>query len=261
MSSTDVTVQMASSAEVQQQHMQQQHMQQPHSNSARDLLMVSLSRFYSQRNHMQRVMPYITCTSGVSLRLIDWFVTNYAKKHNIILPRTQNNNVVHFNVYLSYRAQLKAYSKQQFDPFRRRDRIRFYYERSESVETTLGQLNFFRWMLQNGVLDYVVEYAPDIERDMLQGGSSGKLSAGATSAASAPSSAGAVRDARVASPDRTAAATTAPSATKARGSAAGGGQQQQQQHAASRRKRCELSQCKATRNMTRVVGPRTVAFD
>jgi hypothetical protein len=112
---------------------------------------------------MQRVLPYLTGKSGVSLRLIDWFVTNFSKQQMVVIQGPETG----LNVYNSYRAQLKAYSKQQFDPFRRRDRIVFFYERTQSVETTIGQLNFFRWMLVNHVLDYVVEHADQIEADML----------------------------------------------------------------------------------------------
>lgn len=137
--------------------------------SSRDLLMVSLSRFYSAKTNMLRVLPFVspTTSNGVSLRLIDWFVTNYAKTNNVILTRTMQNNVVHFNVYLSYRTQLKAYSKQLFDPFRRRDRIEFYYERNKSIQTTIGQLNFFRWMIQNDILEYISENSQAIEASML----------------------------------------------------------------------------------------------
>ena len=192
--------------------------------ASRDLLMVSLSRFYSQKNHMHRVIPYITCQSGVSLRLIDWFVTNYSKKKNTILTRQASNNIVHFNVYLSYRAQLKAYSKQQFDPFRRRDRVMFYYDRNRSVETTVGQLNFFRWTLQNDVLDYIVANSAIIETDMI---ASQKLNMGVDT----------LNDVTKTTP--------------VGGSGIG----------LTRKKRSELSQCKATRNMTRLVGDRTMLFD
>ena len=139
--------------------------QQVRSTRPRDLLMVSLSRFYADSSNMAQVLPYIMCNSAVSLRLIDWFVTNYAKEHNVVIRRGTRG---HFNVYLSYRAQLKAYSKQLFDPFRRRDRIIFHYSADHSVETTIGQLNFFRWMLENKVLGYVLERAEDIEGDMMQ---------------------------------------------------------------------------------------------
>lgn len=135
---------------------------------SKELLMLALSKFYSNRQMFQKVVPIIEGKHKISLRLIDWFVTNYAKKYSTIITKMQNdNNVVHFNVYLSYRAQLKAYSKQQFDPFRRRERISYYYEKNKSIDTTIGQLNFFRWVLQNDILTYIEENINLIEEDML----------------------------------------------------------------------------------------------
>ena len=130
----------------------------------KDLLMVSLAKFFSDKMLIRKVMSIISGESIISLRLIDWFVTNYSKKYGTIIVQAPNQ---HFNVYLSYRSQLKAYSKQQFDPFRRRDRIRFYYERDMSTETTIGQLNFFRWVLENNILEYIEEHKETIESDMI----------------------------------------------------------------------------------------------
>ena len=133
-----------------------------------DLLMVSISKFYMSKETIQKMLPIVLGTSRISLRLVDWFVTNYAKHHNVILINEVDDHSVHFNVYASYRAQLKAYSKQQFDPFRRRERIDFYYDQDEFVETTIGQLNFFRWMLQNGLVDYIDSHFDVIESDMIR---------------------------------------------------------------------------------------------
>lgn len=137
------------------------------------LLMMSLSRFYHQPSNMRAVLPYMNNTSDVSLRMIDWFVTNYAKKFHIFIPIRKDDDVEvvveYFNVYVNYRVQLKAYSKQQFDPFRRRDRILLQYdEGTKQIQTTVGQLNFFRWLLQHGVLEYIVSNASVIEADMVQ---------------------------------------------------------------------------------------------
>jgi hypothetical protein len=60
----------------------------------------------------------------VSLRSIDWFVTNYSKKNNIVIK----NNGQYINVFQDYKNQLKGYSKKYFDPFRRNDRIMFKIE-------------------------------------------------------------------------------------------------------------------------------------
>lgn len=137
--------------------------------NSKDLLMISLSKFYHTKSNVNKILPIIEGTSTVSLRLIDWFVTNFSKKNNTVITKEKNNNIIHFNVYLSYRSQLKAYSKQQFDPFRRRDRITFVYDESgKSVETTIGQLNFFRWILQNDILDYININLETIEKDMIK---------------------------------------------------------------------------------------------
>ena len=135
---------------------------------SRDLLMSSLSKFYHVKSNIQSVIPIINGDSNISLRLIDWFVTNYSKKKNIVITTKQPNmNIVHFNVHLSYKSQLKAYSKQLFDPFRRRDRITFVYDGVNNIDTTIGQLNFFRWVLQNNILDYITANIKDIEHDMI----------------------------------------------------------------------------------------------
>lgn len=148
--------------------------------SRADILMLSLSQFFSTRTHIMRLVYLVEPSSAatawasstdvskisskISLRLIDWFVTNYAKTHNVVIHSPIAS--LPLNVYRQYRMQLKAYSKQQFDPFRRRDRILFHYG-SQKIETTVGQLNFFRWMIENRILEYVEEHVDEIESDMI----------------------------------------------------------------------------------------------
>ena len=134
---------------------------------SKDLLMISLSRFYSNKSNINKIIPLIEQKSDISLRLVDWFVTNYSKKNNTVIKQVRNGNIIHFNVYLSYRNQLKAYSKEKFDPFRRNEHIVFYYDVDKFIETTHGQLNFFRWIIQNEILDYIKEHIEVIENDML----------------------------------------------------------------------------------------------
>jgi hypothetical protein len=137
-------------------------------NNNNELLLLSLSKFYSSNlDKLQEILPIIGKSSKISLRLIDWFVTNYCKKNNVVLVKKNNNNDEYFNVYSNYRSQLKAFKKIQFDPFRRRDRIDFYYSSEEFVETTIGQLNFFRWFLENDLLNYVKKNSKPIENDMI----------------------------------------------------------------------------------------------
>ncbi len=127
-----------------------------------ELIIASLQRFYSSREDIADIVDLLKGTSEVSLRLIDWFVTNYSKTHS-------TSYVLHgqeFVVYMNYKNQLKAYSKKLFDPFCRRERISFQIPGYEPFLTTVGKLNFFRWALEKGILNYIEEHQEEIEKDM-----------------------------------------------------------------------------------------------
>ena len=142
--------------------------------------MESLTDFFTENNHIDYMLPIVNGNSSISLRIIDWFVTNYAKKNNIsyytnhLMDVQEGGNIVkkpvtrQFIVYLNYKSQLKAYSKKQFDPFCRRERISFYYDKENELVTTVGQLNFFRWAIENHVLEYINDNLEEIETDMNQ---------------------------------------------------------------------------------------------
>jgi hypothetical protein len=134
--------------------------------SKKDLLMQSLIHFFSNRRNLDRVVPIITGKSNISLRILDWFVTNYSKKNNINYQITINNKTKNFIVYLDYKSQLKAYSKKQFDPFCRRERISFIDHDNKELITTVGQLNFFRWSIENNILNNIEDNYNIIENDM-----------------------------------------------------------------------------------------------
>ena len=146
------------------------------SNVKQKLLMDSLKTFFLKQENLDVIMPIINGDSKISLRVMDWFVTNYSKKNNIsylidangeiISDITDQNNGKEFVVYLDYKLQLKGYQKKQFDPFCRRDRIQFYYDNENYITTTVGQLNFFKWTIKNSVLKYIEENLADIEKDM-----------------------------------------------------------------------------------------------
>lgn len=141
------------------------------------LLLESLKKFYEDTENGERLYTILVNSRLVSLRSIDWFITNYSKKNNIcyLLYETDNkkysflekNNKFHIglNVYHSYKSQLKAYSKKRFDPFCRRDRIEFIIN-DHKIETTIGQLNFFKWAINNLVIDYIIDNKKEIEEDM-----------------------------------------------------------------------------------------------
>ena len=134
--------------------------------SKKDLLMHSLISFFSNREYLDKVIPIITGKSKISLRILDWFVTNFSKKNNIQFEISQNNKTKNFIVYLDYKSQLKGFNKTNFDPFCRRERISFIDHDNNELITTVGQLNFFRWSLENNILEYINENYDIIESDM-----------------------------------------------------------------------------------------------
>ena len=78
----------------------------------------------------------------------------------------KNGEEKRFKVYIDYKLKLKAYSKKRFDPFCRWDRITIPYKNDTYIQTTIGQLNFFRWALENKILDYIEKNLKHINNDM-----------------------------------------------------------------------------------------------
>jgi len=132
-----------------------------------DILMESLIEYYNKKENIDKLLDIFKETSPVSLRVIDWFVTNYSKKNKItfILNNHFYKNKL-FTVHDEYKQQLKGYSKKQFDPFCRRNRIKFFYNEKKFILTTVGQLNFFRWANENNIIEYIKNNLKEIETDM-----------------------------------------------------------------------------------------------
>tara|TARA_B100001057_G_C22853223_1_gene951809 strand:+ start:2720 stop:3262 length:543 start_codon:yes stop_codon:yes gene_type:complete len=135
------------------------------------LLLNKLLEYYKKDNNIEKILPIINGEHTVSLRVIDWFVTNYSKKNFTQYEIDKNKR---FKVYVDYKLKLKAYSKKRFDPFCRWDRITIPYNDKESIQTTLGQLNFFKWILENDILKHIETNLETIEKDMNKRSSSSK---------------------------------------------------------------------------------------
>ena len=167
------------------------------------LLLIPLTRFFCQTENIDKLKNILDGKSKLSLRLVDWFVTNYSKKNlvmynlkkmkrNALLnkEKKQENNIEikddcseadsgveleeqeyfsdYFNVFSDYRGQLKSLNKKNFDPFCRRERIKFFYGKSDDdyIITTVGQLNFFKWSIENYILEHIEANMKEIEDDM-----------------------------------------------------------------------------------------------
>jgi len=138
------------------------------------LLLQKLIAFYKENNYLDVILPIINGEGKMSLRLIDWFVTNYAKKNFIVYYLKRGGATQRFKVYTDYKLKLKAYSKKRFDPFCRWERITIPYDDDNYIQTTIGQLNFFKWVLENEILTYLEENFETIEKDMNRRNSTSK---------------------------------------------------------------------------------------
>ena len=132
-----------------------------------DLLLKKLLKYYGKDNNLQKILSVINGESRISLRLVDWFATNYAKKNFIVYNITNTKGEKkRFKVYVDYKLKLKAYSKRRFDQFCRWDRINIPYDENSYIQTTIGQLNFFKWALENKIIQYINDNYDTIEKDM-----------------------------------------------------------------------------------------------
>jgi hypothetical protein len=150
--------------------------------TGKTLLLSSISKYFKNNPiHLEHLKNIISGKSFISLRLIDWLLTHFAKNNNIqywiddetkkIYKSLPDNlrkaaNLRKFNMYIDYRAQLKSFSKMYFDPFRRHERITYTLTDNEVLETTIGQLNLFRWFFKNYIYEYIINNYNDISKNM-----------------------------------------------------------------------------------------------
>lgn len=110
-------------------------------------LLKSLTNFYDQKVNADILWSVLNKKDGVSLRNIEWFVTNHCKNKKVSYI-TKNGKS--FTVHMSYKSSLDGYSKKLFDPFCRTNRIEF-----NDITTTVAQLNFIKWCIENDIIEYI----------------------------------------------------------------------------------------------------------
>lgn len=154
---------------------------------ARDIMLEN-AKFYSKSDNLNTFLNFIrkseSAKKNSALRTLNWFATNHTKIVDV--------NIHGRSIRLDYLQQLKAYQKEFFDPFRRNKRILWkwelndesqtptnftweYIEESKSkdkdlkttkdneIVTTIAQVNFFKWAINRGVLQYVKENMESIK--------------------------------------------------------------------------------------------------
>ena len=133
--------------------------------SRSDVLLQSMNNFYNDESNATQFKNIISHGGKrgdrVSLRMIEKFITDYSKRTNFSIKSCDGQS---FPVHVKYKSTLDGYSKKLFDPFARYERIDYVIPATgERVVTTVGQLNFLKWAIKNGIVDYIKEN-PDITK-------------------------------------------------------------------------------------------------
>lgn len=125
-----------------------------------------IAAYFDEPTVLRLLVPVATATFDISLRLLDYCCTNYAKKTRVVI--CEEGIAVH--LFSLYKDWLRHYRRRCFDPFRRRERISFANpcNMEERLDTTVAQLNFLRWADKYRVISYVRLNLNAIEQDMMQ---------------------------------------------------------------------------------------------
>lgn len=141
--------------------------------SDEDSMMPSLRDFFSMEYNFEILKEFINSrkprNNKLSFGLLDWFNVNYSKEYGVEYTLMKLGRKRTIYVWQAYNAALDGYGKERFDPFARGKSkggaITLTNDKGESVTTTLRQLNYFRWAIDNGIINYVKEHIDDIYDD------------------------------------------------------------------------------------------------
>jgi hypothetical protein len=122
-----------------------------------------LVRFYN-KDKIEKIKPIINQEDDISLRLIDWTLTNYAKKY-CIKYKLSNGRII--DVHESYKNYMTSYKRNiLFDLFRRGKCSKVIYGNNDTLLSGIKQLNSFRFVLEIELIDYIRKNKEKIEADM-----------------------------------------------------------------------------------------------
>lgn len=153
--------------------------------SQENVLIAKLLEFYSNPRNMSIFVSIVEQETVISLRLLDWFSTNYSKINKIYIDG--------IDIHSDYKNKLGGYRKKAFDPFCRKERIYVscqndnirkpkgdklkleykyiknyeeFLSNPKGIVTTIGQLHFFMWCIEKGIIDYIITNIKIIEKSM-----------------------------------------------------------------------------------------------
>ena len=116
-------------------------------NSKTSLLLNSLQLYFKNPVKLQSLINIRNHLNGLTPRLLDWFVVVYSRRHPVYING--------YHIYELYKNALKSYGKQYFDPFCRVHKIIIKTPKEDLIQTSISQLNFIRWAIDNQILAHI----------------------------------------------------------------------------------------------------------
>ena len=142
------------------------------SDAGNDVILSNALKFYSKSDNYHKLRKIINHKPGknyengkVSLRLIDWFITNYTKENKTSIKKKDGVFIIHEK----YKQMIKSYHKKKIDPFNRNCEIitiKLDKISNNSLETSLCQMQFIKWIIEYEILDYIIEHQDAIHTDL-----------------------------------------------------------------------------------------------
>lgn len=132
-------------------------------------LFVKIDRFFKKQcseKQINKMINIINNCDNISLRLLNWFAMKHSATMEALEIVDNDGSIKLFDVKISYKARLWTHSKKYFDPFRRGKRFDYHFDENTCIETTLCQLNFFRWLFLHDLMNYVEEYYDKLKQKM-----------------------------------------------------------------------------------------------
>jgi len=133
------------------------------------VLLDSIIEYYNENTeYITKLISIVKRKNGMSLRVIDYLCTNYSKERSIVIS-TKDGHIPR-DLNSDYQKNLNAYNKKYLDPFSRRHKIVINVSHdnneSEKRNTSIGQLNFFRWFFKNNIDQYLSKEKKTVEAHM-----------------------------------------------------------------------------------------------
>jgi hypothetical protein len=127
--------------------------------------------YNSKRNDLLReLVPYYTPATfsiihkiligedALTSSIINFTVVTFASKYESRIEHICEDGTIEY-IYISrsYNGQLTDHRRQCFDPFCRKPKIPFEYRPGKTIVTSVSQLNFYRWVINIGLLEFIRE--------------------------------------------------------------------------------------------------------